>query len=161
MHAPGVAPRAGFGQAPGSNNLAGRQSRQPLGSLRLGTELVDMLGAQTVMSGQGQPNASAYLGNFVDDGDIFGITQPGSAVFGVNQHTHETHLPHGVKNMQGKRLGLIPLHDMGRDVLYGKIPCSFADGVEVGMALGLDRIQNNEIFKDGKVSGLHARQFTF
>ncbi len=101
-----------------------------------------MLSAQAIVRRQRQPNAPAYLRNFVDDRDVFRIPQPGSAIFGIHEHPHEAHFAHGLKNMKRKGLCFIPLHDMGSNVLKGKITGRFADRIEFGLALGVDGVQN-------------------
>ena len=108
-----------------------------------------MLGAQTVVRRQRQANASAYLGYFIDHGDVLGIAQTRAPVFCIHQHPHEAHLAHFVKKFDRKMLGFIPIHDMGKDVLDSKVASCLADGVEVGRGMSVDGVQNG-----GRVEGL-------
>lgn len=52
--------------------------------------------------------------------------------------------------MKRKGLCFIPLHDVGSNVLEGKITGRFADRIEFGLTLGLNGVQNVMGFKGSR-----------
>src|SRR5574343_32088 len=82
-----------------------------------------MSGTQRIMRGKTKSYRTAYFGDLMNNGYVFHITQSGSTVLFGHQYPHETQLSHFSENLLREHLLLIPLHELGLDALFGKIPC--------------------------------------
>ena len=123
MHAARVASRARFGKTPSANPLAARELREPATLLLLGSELVNVLGAQRIMCSNAQANAAADLSNFVNDSNVLRIAHACTAVFRADEHAQKSKTTHFVKKLLGEYLSLVPFHNVGGNVLRSKF-CS-------------------------------------
>ena len=120
VHASCIASRAGLGKSPSANPLTARELRKPATLLLLGSELVNMLGAQGIVGGNAQANAAADLRNFVDNSNVLRVAHAGTTVFRADEHTQKSKAAHFVKKFLGEDLGLVPFHNMGGNMLRSK-----------------------------------------
>ena len=123
VHASGVASRAGLGKSPRANPLTARELREPASLLLLGSELVNVLGAQGIVGCNAQAYAAADLRNFVDNSNVFRIAHACPAVFRADENAKKSQTAHFLKKLLGEDLGLVPFHDVGGNVLRSKF-CS-------------------------------------
>ena len=84
-----------------------------------------MIAAERGVGGDDDPHRAIHTGEFLDRSDVFHIAHAGAAVLGGKNRAQEAELAEFLDRVQREIAGLIPLHDIGGDLAFGKLAHRF------------------------------------
>src|SRR6266540_1251610 len=113
-----------------------RELRHVLLPLFLGAELEDMVRAERGVRRERQPHRAVDRGDLLDDPDVVHVGEPGAAVDLGEDRSEETELPQLAEDFPREALRLVPLQDVGPDLVIGELPGCLADRLLLGRQNG-------------------------
>ena len=116
-----IRPRRGLGQPPCAEVLAGGQLRHILLLLRLVSRHINVIRTKGRMRRDNDPDRTVNARKFRDRRDVLHVTHTRAAVFRWENYPHQAELAQFLDRSQGEFAGFIPLHDVRRNLAFGKL----------------------------------------
>ena len=98
-----------------------RQRNQILLFLLFSAVQVDVVRAKRIVCSDRDADGAVYARQLFDDGRIFNIAHPRPAIFFREDDARQTEFCDFRPELNRKMLRLVPLHDVRRDLRFGKL----------------------------------------
>src|SRR6516162_2283014 len=116
-----------LGEGPRAEFLSLCERDKIFALLLFGRKFEYVIAAERIMRGYNQPDGTVHAGKFLDDSGIFDVTEARATVLIRKDHAKQAHLREFGKDFRREMRHLIPFHNVGSDLAFGKFANALAE----------------------------------